>query len=176
MLCKGYNIRRAEARDISTIAQLENISFPPEEAASEATIALRQQVAGEFFYVATDNTEENSIIAFINATLTDQKEVVEESMSTHVPSGDILVIHSVTVQPSLRRQGIATEFLKNYIQLMATEQKGVTSILLLTKEDHLRLYQSVGFTCLGKANCTHGGSEWFECRLDLEELRRQRKM
>jgi predicted GNAT family acetyltransferase len=53
--------------------------------------------------------------------LTSQRELEEETMSSHNPSGKYLCIHSVVVIHGHRRQGIATNLLKMYVKRILEE-------------------------------------------------------
>lgn len=114
--------RKAQSKDIPEIYQLEKNGFPPDEAASLATIEFRFTQAKNCFLVAVDAN--NSIVAFINGTKTDQCEITEEMMlDYHIEDGDCVCIHSVVVDPKKQRQGIALRMLKYYLHWIIFQTK-----------------------------------------------------
>lgn len=144
--------------DLAAISSLELASYPSDEAASLDTLEYRQREAGEYFRkIMVDD----DFGGFICGTLCN--EFTAESMSTHLPSGECLAIHSVVVEPSLRRRGVALAGLRQYVSSVSPQVK---SIKLIAKAELLGLYRTAGFEIVGLSSIQHGSDRWFECKLD----------
>lgn len=109
------------------------------------------------------------MIGFICATLTSESTLKHASMSTHVPSGSYVAIHSLCIAPSRRRQGLASLLLKNYLDQLRTAQ-AIHGAVLITHEELVPLYESAGFTMVGKSSVAHGERTWFEMTISLLPL------
>jgi len=127
---------------------------------------FRQAQAGPFFLGLFDkNTSE--LLAFINGTLCASTTLEHDTMSTHDPDGSTLCIHSVVVQPHLRKQGLATSFLRAYIEkVLAEHPYTLLRVRLITKAHNVGLYQRCGFIFLRLSPVVHGQEKWFEMGLD----------
>jgi N-acetylglutamate synthase-like GNAT family acetyltransferase len=77
-------------------------------------------------------------------------------MTEHVPEGTTLVIHSVTISPSNRRNGLGTIMLKKYVRYIAEECLEIDKILLLSKAYLLGFYVSCGFLLVSLSPVEHG--------------------
>eukprot|EP01134_Creolimax_fragrantissima_P006482 CFRG6482T1 len=151
------------------IVEMEARCFPPDEQGSANSISLRLEKAGEFFATLHDGKK---MIGFINSTRCD--EFVEETMTSHMPTGPILAIHSVVVDHPYRRQGLASAMLTAYIEQIAKIHKDISEIALIAKAYLVGYYVSCGFTCKGISPIEHGSDEWFDLTLNLAEYRRLR--
>ena len=89
----------------------------------------------------------NRVLGFINGTCTSHNEVTEESMETHEPQGNTLIIHSVVIHPNYLRQGLATVMLTYYLERMR-ENPNISRIFIIAKGNLLGFYTSVGFKVL----------------------------
>lgn len=155
--------------DVPALARLEAASYPLDEAASEATMAMRCRVAGAYFRVAKQ--ENGSIVGFINGTCVSEAEIHHESMTSHVPGGQSLVIHSVCVDESHRKAGVGTRMLKQYISMLRDSEPQLKRVLLLSKAKLLEFYINCGFSVMRLSPVVHGSESWFELELDLVTLR-----
>ena len=158
MLAKsGLNLRNATLADMHILAELESTSFPPDEAASLESMTKRCQHANPFFLVCFDSkaVPETPILGFVNGTCSKFDVIHHESMSSHDPAGKTLVIHSVTVSPALRRKGIGSALLRDYVHEMK-QIKSLDQILLLSKGYLLSFYTSCGFRIERISPVQHG--------------------
>jgi hypothetical protein len=57
-------------------------------------------------------TGDDEVIGYTCGTCSSEENLTHESMSTHVPGGSTLCIHSVAVTEVQRRKGIALRMLK----------------------------------------------------------------
>jgi len=165
-----FEFREAASNDVLEIAELEALSFPPDEMASYEAIIMRQKNASPYMIVVR-NISDNRLIGFVNGTLTTKNEIHHESMSIHESNGESLVIHSVTIDPAYRRKGIGKKMLQWYINKIVTKQLEVKRILLLTKELLVTFYKSCGFEVVKLSDVEHGVDKWYEMSMDLLVVR-----
>lgn len=181
--------RHSKPDDLDTIANLEAASYDPAEAASRENIAKRIHIAQSrpaLFLVATSHTviencdmelgictqeKVETVIAFVNATLTTTDLVTEESMEKHDDNGTTVAIHSVCVATQYRGQGLAEKLLNNYLDGLRAANSGDAKlykrVALLSRQPLIGLYEKVGFKCIGQSSVMHGPEPWFDCILDL---------
>jgi predicted PhzF superfamily epimerase YddE/YHI9/ribosomal protein S18 acetylase RimI-like enzyme len=159
------------AADVWVVAALESASYPDDEAAAPATVAMRQQVAGTYFRVLKDLTT-GELVGFVNGTCIVTDEIHHESMSEHRAEGTTLVIHSVTVAPAHRRRKVGRSMVVAYVRALATECPELRRVLLLSKGYLLRFYMDCGFTLVKLSPVAHGRDDWFEMALDLGAWRK----
>lgn len=114
-----------------------------------------------------DTDSERELVGFICATRCRQFRA--ESMSTHVPDGELLAIHSVVIKPQYRRRGLATAMMKDYLSFVAADgaETGLSKIVLLAKKGLLSFYVDCGFTVTRASPISHGKDTWYELELDL---------
>ena len=176
--------RPAESKDIDRCYEIESSSYPPDEAATLEGLQYRQREANPFFKVCClaggdDDTDTEKIIGFVCSTRCQEFE--EESMSTHVPDGKLLAIHSVVVDEAFRRKGIATFMLQKYVQdIQASsedeeeyQQAPIESIVLLAKQHLLSFYVNCGFMVNRVSPIVHGQDTWFELQQDIDTKRKK---
>ena len=152
--------------DRQSILDLETSSFPPDEAADDDSIRLRLREAGDFFYALKERAT-GQLLGFINGTCITGPELEHDSMTSHVANGPILVIHSVTVEKSHRRKGLAIYMLHKYISYMKKRGE-LREIRLLTKPLMMNLYIKAGFKIVGLSPIVHGAESWFEMSLSTK--------
>jgi ribosomal protein S18 acetylase RimI-like enzyme len=160
----ALEFRRVAVEDLPAIIALESSSYPSDEAASAESLWTRQECASEYFFVVQENS---SLVGFICGTRADS--MTAESMTTHVPSGRLLAIHSVAVEPSYRRRGVATFVLEKYITEMKKDPS-LEKLVLLAKAHLLALYVNVGFKVLGPSPIVHGKETWFDLQMTLVDV------
>jgi guanine nucleotide exchange factor len=156
--------RRATASDLTTIVELESSSYPSDEGATAAALYETQDVASAYFHVMENNTKQ--VVGFICGTRGHDASTAE-NITSHVPTGKVLAIHSVVIRPSYRRSGVATKLLRNYIQEMKKDQS-LEMLVLLAKAHLLAFYVNVGFQVVGRSPMVHGRDSWYDLRLSLQ--------
>ncbi|KAG1705726.1 hypothetical protein DVH05_003477 [Phytophthora capsici] len=164
-----------EEDDIRRVAAIEEASYPADEAATESGIRFRQKNAGPFFwvgYLPSEDNQSESLVGFVNGTLTARDELDDESMSQHDAHGSLLCIHSVVVDQAFRRRGLAAQMLKRYVEIILDSQPQVKRIMLISKAHLLGFYVSCGFSVTRLSPVVHGQESWFELELDCEKARR----
>jgi ribosomal protein S18 acetylase RimI-like enzyme len=157
--------REPNLKEINHIHSLESTSYPADEAASLETLIYRLSNAPLFFLAAYRSDQ---LLGYICSTATQSPTLTHESMFVHQPAGTLLCIHSVVISPSLRRQGIATRMLKEYIN-MVKKQGQVRQLRLLCKDGLVGLYSSVGFEVVGPSSIVHGADQWIEMVYEVLE-------
>jgi arylalkylamine N-acetyltransferase len=153
---RGFTWKPVKEDALTRALAIETASYPADEAADEAKLLARMQEAGQFFGGAYND---DGLCGFICGTLTTATTLTDESMSTHEPSGKTLCIHSVVVEESLRRKGIALWMLNCYLQ-QVVELTTVSRVLLICKEGLVQLYEKAGFKLLGPSEVVHGADPW----------------
>ena len=167
--------KEVPADDIDAAFAIESASYPADEAATHEGLAFRQKAAGSFFQGAY---AKDQLVGFIVSTLSPGDTLEEETMSSHDPSGRTLCIHSVVVDPSHRRKGIAISMLKRYVKSIAETGPGdgdagaVDRILLIAKGNLLHFYVACGFSLVGLSPVVHGADPWFEMKIDMRNFRK----
>lgn len=155
----SLTFREPLADDIPTCFEIESASYPEDEAATLASLNYRQSNAGSYFQCAILDGE---IVGFVCGTRCSLFE--DESMTTNVPTGKFLAIHSVVVREEHRRKGIASEMLKRYVEKVQLENidGSIESIVLLAKSNLLGFYVKCGFQVNRPSPIIHGKELWFE--------------
>ncbi|HIX58800.1 MAG TPA: GNAT family N-acetyltransferase [Candidatus Blautia gallistercoris] len=156
-------IRNARLEEGDVLGQIENICFPPAEAAEPEMVKARLAAFPEQFFVAEVN---GKIAGFINGCVTDTPELPDtfyHDVRCHDPEGDYFTVFGLNVLPEYRRQGIAGRLLEAYIQ--AAREKGKKGIILTCKDHMVHYYEKFGFVCRGVADSDHGGAVWNDMRL-----------
>ncbi|KAF9004608.1 acyl-CoA N-acyltransferase [Cyathus striatus] len=157
--------------DLQSALEIELQGFPPDEAATIDSFRLRQSQAGDLFLGAyIPGSTKRELIGYICSTLSNANTLSHESMSTHIPSGSSVCIHSVCVAPQYRHKGVASLLLNEYAsRLQKAHQAGAPyeRLLLITHDDLIPLYEKAGFTMLGRSSVVHGSKPWFEMRRNL---------
>ena len=156
------SFRSPTPQDIPACFEIESASYPEDEAASLSSLEYRQANALPYFQCAVMGDAE-TVIGFVCSTRCDEFE--EESMSTHIPNGPFLAIHSVVVRENDRRKGVATAMLKQYLKTIQSDSNadgGIQSIVLLAKTHLLGFYVNCGFRVNRPSPIVHGQELWYE--------------
>ena len=179
---KQLSFREVVPTDLPTCIELEQASYPEDEAASKTTLQYRQHQAAPFFCCAIfDGSEQESngsgepVVGFVCATRC--TAFTHESMTTHDAGGHLLAIHSVVVREDYRRQGVATFMLEQYIKHISNfnlhSEEGrrsspIEKIVLLAKAQLLTLYINAGFRVVRLSPILHGSERWYELERDVQ--------
>lgn len=151
-----------KSSELNRVFELESAGFPSDEAASLETINYRHKVASDLFIGAYDPSSQ--LIGYINATRSNTSSLEHQSMTTHQPEGPYILIHSVCIDTTQRRKGLATSLLKHYIELV---KDSCSELILVCHQELKPLYLAVGFLDQGKSELVHGGMAWWEMRLSM---------
>lgn len=176
----GLTLRALPRTDVPRAAQLEASSYPPDEAASPATLDFRCERAPAFFRALYDERRGGELVGFVVGTCSTavHGRLEHASMSSHDESGKgplTLMVHSVVVAEARRRRGLGRAMLREYLRQLATSSAApacrVSRVLLISKLPNLPLYLACGFSLVGRSTVAHGRDSWYELELDLAELR-----
>jgi ribosomal protein S18 acetylase RimI-like enzyme len=158
-------IRAVQPIDLDRIAEIEALCFPKAEAASRESFADRITVFPECFSVAETS---GVLIGFINGCVTNSPVIYDElyySARLHRPDGSNLAVFGLDVIPEYRRQGVAAQLMKQFIQL--AQNTGRKNVILTCKRQLVHYYEAFGFVNDGVSQSTHGGAQWFDMTLGL---------
>lgn len=150
------------------------IAYPEEEAASLEAFKARRASAPHLFqgaFLQVPN-ESDKLIGYICATLSDKETFTHDSMSTHVPAGKSICVHSVCIDPQYHRRGFGLELLKYYLNLvhqLSAQLKG-ERVLLLAHEELIPFYSKAGFELVGISDVAHGSKPWFEMSVLIPDI------
>nr|AGX26123.1 arylalkylamine N-acetyltransferase [Callorhinchus milii] len=161
----GAEIRWLSGGDVYSAWELETAGYPPEEAASLEILQYRQREAGELFPGYYINTK---LIGFVCGTRSFADHLTDASMKVHEAGGPTVCIHSVCVDVTWRRKGIALSLLQHYVRDISQNQTDVHQICLLSHQYLLPLYIKAGFSNIGLSSVVHGPDKWYECILNME--------
>ena len=156
-------LRRATEADLDRLFDLEACSYPPGEAASRETFSYRLRHAGEYFTLTAD--EDGRLVGLVCGTLATGNQLTTQCMREHVPAGTSLCIHSVVVDPALRRGGVGRDMVASYVE-RHRDAPEVERLLLICKQHLIAFYAGTGFELIGPSVVVHGQDPWFEMRLD----------
>ena len=168
-LKERFVFRNILPEEADQATRIEKICFPPNEACSESMMKERVATAPELFLVVID-TENGKMAGFINAIATDESSLRDEfftDTSLHNPEGKYLMILSVAVLPEYRRQGLAGEMMREFLNLQ--EGKNRLGAVLTCLESKVGLYKKMGYEDCGISGSEWGGEKWHEmiCRLPV---------
>ncbi len=90
-----------------------------------------------------------------------------KDMTGHVKDGRNMVVFSLAVLPEFQRNGISKQLMLRFIEVSKDLKK--EKIILLCKPELIPYYQNYDFLCRGKSESTHGGFEWHEMCLVLND-------
>ena len=157
----AVSFRLATADDIDRCLTIEEASYPSDEAATLSSLRYRQEEAGDYFLCAV---LDDTVIGFVCATRC--QAFTHETMSKHDPKGKLLAIHSVVIEETHRRKGIASTMLKEYcarIDSLGTKPntKAIETIVLMAKSNLLGFYVKAGFSVLRPSDIVHGKELWY---------------
>ena len=158
-------IRHVLPTDLDQCFIVETSGFPPEEAATRATIKLRIETFPEGFLVAEVH---GRIAGLLNSAATDKDDITDEELKQligHDPGGKNMVVFALAVLPEFQKQGIARRLMSTFVE--EARRPGKENVLLLCKRHLIAYYEKTGFIHMGPSRSTHGGVEWHEMRLRL---------
>lgn len=158
-----FEIRQAKQEEAPLLGEIENLCFPPSEAASAKEVIRRMEVFPENFLVAE---LDGKIVGFINGGTAREPYLPDEmyhDYSLHDPRGDYQTVFGLNVLPEYRRRGIARSLVNAYISLARERRK--KGVVLTCKEHLIPFYESAGLQNYGKADSVHGGAVWYDMKI-----------
>jgi len=158
-------LRTARPDDANRCFAIEHTAYEGDEAATLAKIAKRIADYPEGFLVLEDGEE---IAGFINcgcAHVVDMADEAFKELRGHDPDAPNVVILSVVVDPSRQGRGLARVLMEAFVAQMREMGKG--RIYLMCKDQHVPLYEKLGYGYLRPSASDHGGMRWHEMAMAL---------
>lgn len=160
-------LRQAERKDLKSIIEIEQICFPPEEAAGEAEVTARFAAFPENFFVAE---EDGRIIGFVNGAVTELPELPDalyHDVTLHRREGAYQTVFGLDVLPEYRKRGIGAALLAYLVEM--AKSRGKKGVVLTCKDELIPFYEHAGFVCQGISASCHGGAKWNDMLLEFSE-------
>ena len=160
-------IRRAAAADLDAVEALYGAVIDAEEAGRTTTgwkrgIYPTRQTAADALALGTLYVleDEGEVRASAKIDQTQVDVYAEASWTYPAPDSEVLVLHTLVVDPAYSRRGYGRAFVAFYEQ--EARRRGCTVLRMDTNERNLaarRLYASLGYTEPGKIPCNFNGLE-----------------
>lgn len=151
-------LRIATLTDLDAITALENVCFPPNEAASRNSFIQRLQSFPDHFWVLEIN---GTLAGFINGMVTNNEMIIDEMFANarlHDDDGKWQSVFGLAVAPEYRKQGHAERLIRHLIEKAKAD--GRLGVTLTCKEYLVPYYEKFGFTDKGISSSVHGGEVW----------------
>jgi len=161
-------IRQVQTEDLDACFNVESRCYTS-EGASKEKIGKRIEIFPKGFLVAEHDAK---IVGIINSASTNKDDISDEELKEmigHEPDGKNIVIFSIAVLPGFQGKGISKLLMEKFIE--TSKELGKNKILLICKKNLIEYYKKYGFILLGKSKSKHGGFEWFEMSLNLNQMR-----
>ena len=156
-------IRHAEIRDVKAIADLEEASFPPSDAASYERMDDRVRTYPDYICLGW---EDDKLASFVIGLRSDDEDLSDEmfaSASLHNPSGRWIHILSVATATDLREKGCASVLMKRMLE--DCRERGLEGSVLTCKPHLVGYYERFGYVDEGVCDSQHGGAVWHQMRI-----------
>ena len=137
-------------RNIQDAIDLEQSSYPPDEAASIDSILTRFNKAAHLQLCGYIGSE---LVAMVMATSTKGIALSWE----HEP-GSTICIHSLVVKKPFRNKGYAREIMQQYLRNFNGMK--FEKICIIVHSELIEFYKRFGFVDKGRSAIQHGSSHW----------------
>ena len=154
------SFRYAAHSDASRCYQIESCAYEGDEAATLEKISTRIAQYPQGFLILEASGE---VIGFINSGCAHEVVMSDESFKElvgHSAEAPNVVIMSVVVDPAQQGKGHAMLMMREFVQRMKALDK--KTIHLMCKEQHVTLYQRMGYRYVQPSPSDHGGMAWHE--------------
>lgn len=161
----SIQIRNATIKDLNSIYEIEQISFPPGEAASLSQFEQRLQVFPNHFWLLELN---NKVIGHINGIVSNSDRIYDDMFKyteLHDENGQWQSIFGIAVLPEHRNNGYAGMLINRLIE--ASTQQNRKGIILTCKAPLIAYYTKFGFINIGLSDSKQGGQTWYDMKLEL---------
>ena len=161
-LNERFEFRNIRPDEAGQAAEIERICFPPNEACTEAMMRERVAAVPDLFLAAVDR-ETGKLAGFLNGLATDEhvfRDVFFTDAGLHDPEGENIMLLGLDVLPEYRRQGLASEIMRQYQCREA--QRGRKKLILTCLESKVKMYEKMGFKNDEVADSSWGGEQWYE--------------
>ncbi|RBH57620.1 MULTISPECIES: GNAT family N-acetyltransferase [Pseudomonas] len=159
------SFRNAAPSDAARCYQIESCAYEGDEAATLEKIAKRIAQYPQGFLILEDGGE---VIGFINSGCAHEVVMSDEAFKElvgHSAEAPNVVIMSVVLDPAQQGKGHSTRMMDEFVRRMKALDK--KTIHLMCKEQHVALYQRMGYRYVQPSPSDHGGMAWHEMVMDL---------
>jgi len=159
------SFRNAAPSDASRCYQIESCAYEGDEAATLEKISTRIAQYPQGFLILEDGGE---VIGFINSGCAHEVVMSDEAFKElvgHSAEAPNVVIMSVVLDPAQQGKGHSTRMMDEFVRRMKALDK--KTIHLMCKEQHVALYQRMGYRYVQPSPSDHGGMAWHEMVMDL---------
>ncbi|MBC2381493.1 GNAT family N-acetyltransferase [Pseudomonas sp. WS 5106] len=158
-------LRNARPTDAARCFQIETTAYEGDEAATLEKIATRIAQYPQGFLILEADGE---IAGFINSGCAFDVVMSDEAFKElvgHSAEAPNVVIMSVVVDPAHQGKGYSTTLMTEFVQRMHGMCK--QTIHLMCKQQHVPLYERMGYRYVQPSPSDHGGMAWHEMVMDL---------
>lgn len=158
-------LRNARLADAARCFEIETTAYEGDEAATLEKIAARIAQYPQGFLILEADSE---IAGFINSGCAFDVVMSDEAFKElvgHSAEAPNVVIMSVVVDPAHQGKGYSTTLMTEFVQRM--RDMGKQTIHLMCKQQHVPLYERMGYRYVQPSPSDHGGMTWHEMVMDL---------
>ncbi|MGY2255621.1 GNAT family N-acetyltransferase [Pseudomonas reactans] len=156
----ALTFRNALPTDAARCFEIETTAYEGDEAATLEKIATRiAQYPQGFLILEADG----KVVGFINCGCAHEVVMSDEAFKElvgHSADAPNVVIMSVVVDPTHQGKGYSKALMTEFVQRMCT--MGKQTIHLMCKEQHVSLYERMGYQYVQPSPSDHGGMAWHE--------------
>lgn len=167
-------VKKALMEQLPRLMEVENLTFPPDEAAKEETFRYRIERYPFWFRTAKIGDQ---VVGYLcgRPVKAAAGQGIEDAMyeAEDYPEGKTFAFLGIGVEPAYQRQGIGELLIRTIIFLC--EGVGIERIVLACKEEKVHYYARFGFEELGLSKSQHGGAVWYDMELNLTHCERNTK-
>lgn len=160
-----WTIRPAAMADLDRLSQIESACFPPEQAASRASIAGRVAAWPQHILLGL---ADGQIVGYAMGPVIPHPTIEDEMFTDpgcHDEKAAYQSVFSLAVHPDHQRKGFGRLLLNEMIA--QARREGRRAVTLTCRTHKVAYYESFGFENRGVAASCHGGVQWFDMLLKL---------
>lgn len=161
----ALTFRNALPTDAARCFEIETTAYEGDEAATLEKIATRiAQYPQGFLILEADG----KVVGFINCGCAHEVVMSDEAFKElvgHSADAPNVVIMSVVVDPTYQGKGYSKALMTAFVQRM--RDMGKQTIHLMCKEQHVALYERMGYQYVQPSPSDHGGMAWHEMVMAL---------
>ncbi|MGY2272306.1 MULTISPECIES: GNAT family N-acetyltransferase [Pseudomonas] len=161
----ALTFRNAFLADAARCFEIEISAYEGDEAATLEKIATRIAQYPQGFLILEAAGE---VVGFINCGCAHEVVMSDEAFKElvgHSADAPNVVIMSVVVDPAHQGKGYSKMLMTEFVQRM--RRMGKQTIHLMCKEQHVPLYERMGYQYVQPSPSDHGGMAWHEMVMAL---------
>ena len=161
----ALTFRNALPADAARCFEIETSAYEGDEAATLEKIATRIAQYPQGFLILE---AEGQTVGFINCGCAHDVVMSDEAFKElvgHSAEAPNVVIMSVVVDPAQQGKGYSKALMTEFVQRM--RDMGKQTIHLMCKEQHVPLYERMGYQYTQPSPSDHGGMAWHEMVMAL---------